>query len=533
MNALELAGLLGDLPDDMIVSANTGTCGRTIAESARSAEGKAAAATLRQTDQTVRKKTDISAPHWMTAAALAACLLFAVGAAAVLLYRKQDDLTVQHSQADSLLEEMTTVSGTATTGTDGVTGTTAIPADSGILFTEIAADYRDDERFLPRDSMLRLKPCIIRSTAQLKQNPVQPAAPLAEEFFEENALIFISAVFANTSSRLPAVTELQLQGNTLRIRAERGLAEDEAEQWWCSFLAVSRKALADTDEHTAIDLDITETDGSRRQKTVYISEPAPPQTGTGTAAAAANTTAETQTAKRSAGETTVRTAPSGTETVSRTAALTASGTSVTTAAETVTTTAADDGIPQIDVPEGGAYEWRSNGTESPLRIRLSVAPETVFTWEFHASGEHKTDLLSAETDGRTIQICSGEPLRNIFFSDISGDGVPEICISSEWREINDYGLPETLRFVFVYDPVSQQQYQLGDRLCRNPDGTSDYDPFNPEKAAYLYSLHDAQGRLKVTRTLHMLSFDSRIPTVSEGSLRLEDSQLIFIPEPEA
>lgn len=142
MNGMKLSEMLNRLPDDMILAAYTG--------SYRTAQPKSAADFA--AGQAVQRGSTagISAPRWITAAALAACMLFAVGVAAVLIRSGNEEVTVQSVQDDSAVQEITaeytdissvsaelTVKSNQTeTLTELKQGDYAITSDSKIMATE-------------------------------------------------------------------------------------------------------------------------------------------------------------------------------------------------------------------------------------------------------------------------------------------------------------------------------------------------------------------------------------------------------------
>ncbi len=109
MNAAEFSDLLGKLPGDMLADAFQNTNLHPQAEHDKSAELSGSALPISRPDD------KISAPRWITAAALAACMLFAVGVGALLLRGQRDDLTTQSSLADSSVPETVTACLTETT----------------------------------------------------------------------------------------------------------------------------------------------------------------------------------------------------------------------------------------------------------------------------------------------------------------------------------------------------------------------------------------------------------------------------------
>lgn len=96
MNELELAGLLNQLPDEMIVSANV----NTYLQPQDSGKQESAVQITQQITAANTPAEAASAPRWVTAAALAACMLFAVGVGAVLLHSSRPEITAQSSQED-------------------------------------------------------------------------------------------------------------------------------------------------------------------------------------------------------------------------------------------------------------------------------------------------------------------------------------------------------------------------------------------------------------------------------------------------
>ena len=106
MNAETFMDLMNTLPDEMLVTAYKKRFSPYTEEESESASFSAS-------DRTVTpKRSDASVKHpprWITAAALAACMLFAVGVGAMLLRGQRENLTTQSSQADSAIQEVTSV----------------------------------------------------------------------------------------------------------------------------------------------------------------------------------------------------------------------------------------------------------------------------------------------------------------------------------------------------------------------------------------------------------------------------------------
>ena len=124
-----------------------------------------------------------------------------------------------------------------------MTNTTSAPsggmADRDIPFTVSAADYQDDEAFLPLNEQEALRSCMIRSLDDLKANRIQPKKEYNENYFKDHVLIFVSTVFTCTGDP-PEVTKVHTGGSTIEVTAERKTAEAEALQWWCTFIEADK-----------------------------------------------------------------------------------------------------------------------------------------------------------------------------------------------------------------------------------------------------------------------------------------------------
>lgn len=108
MNAETFLELMNTLPDEMIVTACTASYAAQSDQPAVSTAAVSSAGTVpyRNPDALT---PGLSAPRWITAAALAACMLFAVGVGAFLIHGNRDELTAQSTQPDSALQEVTAV----------------------------------------------------------------------------------------------------------------------------------------------------------------------------------------------------------------------------------------------------------------------------------------------------------------------------------------------------------------------------------------------------------------------------------------
>ncbi len=140
MNGMKLSEMLNGLPDDMILAAYTGSYRTAQTESAADF---AAGQTVQQ-----GSTAGISAPRWITAAALAACMLFAVGVAAVLIRSDREELTMQSMQEDSAVQVVTaayTVTYSAAQSVITQTSYTAAVIVTEDTQTETAAEMQTTE----------------------------------------------------------------------------------------------------------------------------------------------------------------------------------------------------------------------------------------------------------------------------------------------------------------------------------------------------------------------------------------------------
>ncbi|MCR5016336.1 MAG: hypothetical protein K6A75_07175 [Ruminococcus sp.] len=111
--------------------------------------------------------------------------------------------------------------------------------------------YSDPVIFEQRDS---IKSCYILDLENLNSNIIKPDKEYSKDYFNDNALIFISVVFANTASEPPIIKEIEYNGNTISISTQRGFAALEAWEWWCCFLEVSKSDFPEADTETVIDV---------------------------------------------------------------------------------------------------------------------------------------------------------------------------------------------------------------------------------------------------------------------------------------
>lgn len=132
-----------------------------------------------------------------------------------------------------------------------------------------------------------------------------------------------------------------------------------------------------------------------------------------------------------------------------------------------TTAAADDGIPTIDIPDGGVYVLRDmlSNEDLPHEVRISALPDAVFTViEDDGTAGSITVRYSGETQVLSegvylsrdhVPESGGIYLVRAVFADISGDGVPELCMTA-------CAVPTQVIFTVVFEPVERKLYSMGE-----------------------------------------------------------------------
>ena len=117
-------------------------------------------------------------------------------------------------------------------------------------------------------------------------------------------------------------------------------------------------------------------------------------------------------------------------------------------------------LEEMYIPQGAVQEWfdyfrRDTMTwETHKEIALSAFPDVTFRCN--------TGSLDAIAGNESLALFTGMPIWNIYFTDLTGDGYPEICATVSFGS----GLIDT--HVVVYDYAARQEYTLWQR------GTYDY-----------------------------------------------------------
>ncbi len=111
----------------------------------------------------------------------------------------------------------------------------------------------------------------------------------------------------------------------------------------------------------------------------------------------------------------------------------------------------------ITVTEGGpvgpdCVEMYVNSfDETPIDLALAHEAFPDVTLYADANG------IYTEQDGERVQVISGMPVRNVYLSDLTGDGKPEFCASVYWGS----GMVD--EHIVVYDLANHREYTLWER----------------------------------------------------------------------
>ena len=181
----------------------------------------------------------------------------------------------------------------------------------------------------------------------------------------------------------------------------------------------------------------------------------------------------------------------------------------TTESAPETACTAYDGIAQIDLSGDAVCEWTS---AAPPQYKVTIPEQggTVFTWDT------EQNMIAASCGEKTV-IVSTE-IRNVFFSDLNNDGIPELCVGFTTSAQDTKGHLASDRFdkIVIYNPVSQKLYEpeatIGVSLM---DGVHDY------------RLYAENGNLIAERTSHPSAIFSNLPVTVTGRISLENDKLIF------
>ncbi|MBR4906516.1 MAG: hypothetical protein IKZ44_06635 [Clostridia bacterium] len=121
------------------------------------------------------------------------------------------------------------------------------------------------------------------------------------------------------------------------------------------------------------------------------------------------------------------------------------------------------------IPAGEVMQWLDYYSEMPWEetkeIAVDAFPNVTFRWTYGS--------VEAVEDGATRTLFSGMPVWNVFFTDLTGDGKPELCATVSFGSgmIDDH--------IVVYDYENRQSYTLWER------GTFDYHLYVNNGALYV------------------------------------------------
>jgi hypothetical protein len=170
--------------------------------------------------------------------------------------------------------------------------------------------------------------------------------------------------------------------------------------------------------------------------------------------------------------------------------------------------------PITEYIEGSVVTWfdKTQSSLDPnktLRFRISAYPDTVFIYE--------NNMMYFEQNGHKNSIASGT-VWNAFFTDLTGDGKPEICIT-QWL----YSALDSVRplEVMVMDIAGMQ---TGHLVYYQDDQDGSYRDTDNE---YDYVLYVENGELFVNKNSWLSAWDPFSKHGTKGRMHFEDYKLIF------
>ena len=127
----------------------------------------------------------------------------------------------------------------------------------------------------------------------------------------------------------------------------------------------------------------------------------------------------------------------------------------------------------VDYQDSQELPW-----DDALETRLPEYPEVTFRWT--------ADQVSAVEDGKERALIHGMPVESVFLSDITGDGLRELCA------VTSFGSGMIDRRVVVYDYAAGEVYMIRNR------------------GMFDYGLSLEEGELQVTRSRYSGSWEREI-----------------------
>lgn len=156
-------------------------------------------------------------------------------------------------------------------------------------------------------------------------------------------------------------------------------------------------------------------------------------------------------------------------------------------------------VPGQNWDQNKVYQWGEYPFEEDFELKLELAefPDTVFIW--------RENTIYAYENGQERGLVEGMPLLNAYFTDLNGDGYPELCTTVA------FGSGIVDEHIIVYDYHNDKAYTLWDRM------EFDYILFSEDGELYVMKLsYDRDSRYGDSEAV-------------VGGLAIENGELIMKP----